>query len=311
MSDEVKRDLETIRRTLGGKATILETKLGGNSKVFIVSLNKVSVVAKKYLGNLQRINLSMDREIDALEFLKSKNIKEIPELLLVNKTDHIIVMEYLEGKSPNPDKDSMEAILNFSKLLDEVYRNDDKFNYAIDGISKSSDLLIQIEDRLVSLAKDNVGGELIAQAKDSLLRLANLNLDSKVWNPTYSVSDLGLHNMVKGQEGFRFFDLEFFGADSPIKLIGDFLLHPKNNFPNHLCHRFFMELKQFYGVTESAIVASLPLIALKWFTIVLPRSLAAENLTSKGSERETFALAQKYLVMSRATGDELLNNCVY
>ena len=76
-----RNDGSMIQRILGPSSEILSVTLAGNSKVFIVKKNKKSLVVKKYLGSIERINLSMNREIDALTFLKSKEIRSVPELI--------------------------------------------------------------------------------------------------------------------------------------------------------------------------------------------------------------------------------------
>ena len=306
-----RNDGSMIQRILGPSSEILSVTLAGNSKVFIVKKNKKSLVVKKYLGSIERINLSMNREIDALTFLKSKEIRSVPELIQFDRNERIVIMEYLSGTTPRANSESIEAIIKFAKLLNEVCMKDANFGYAIDGIIKTSDLFAQIESRIFSLQSKNSDSQLLAEARYSILSLKSQNLEDKIWSATYSVSDLGLHNMVRGREGIRFFDLEFFGADSPIKVIGDFLLHPKNSFPNILRHRFFSELKQVYGVTESSIVESLPIIALKWYMIVLPRLYSKTYLPLGYSHDEAVSLAENYLRMSRSSGDEILHRAVY
>lgn len=309
---EVNRfDLAMIQKVLGPSVEISSMTIAGNSKVFIVRKNRKRLVVKKYLGSIERINLSMNREIDALTFLKSKKIGSVPQLIEVDRNGHIVIMEYLSGTTPRANSESIEAIIEFSKLLNEVYLKDANFGYAIDGIVKTSDLFNQIESRIHALEVKKSGGELLAHAKNSILFLKSKNLEDKIWNATYSVSDLGLHNMVRGREGIRFFDLEFFGADSPIKVMGDFLLHPRNSFPKLLRRRFFSELKQVYGVTESSIAESLPVIALKWCMIVIPRLYSKTYLPLGYSLDEAISLANNYLHMSRSSGDEILHKAVY
>ena len=222
----------------------------------------------------------------------------------------MIVMEHLQGLEPKPNGESMEAIIAFSKTLKSTYRDDDSFPNSIDGIEKTSDLLAQIENRINLMKGEMFNEDFLLQAKACLNVLSSRDYEDKAWDKTYSVSDLGVHNMIKCEGGIRFYDLEFFGADSPIKLIGDFLLHPRNNFSQTLRNRFVYELKTVYGVTESAIAEYLPLSALKWSMIAMRRRNVKNSSISKISQRKIEDLAYKYMNMSQFNAAKLLHETV-
>jgi hypothetical protein len=310
MNRNFENDYEIIQGLLGSNAKITKAIHGGNSQIFIVNIQNKRVVVKKYLGNEIRKNTSMNREVSALNFLCRNNAQVIPELLFINSEHSIIVMEYLQGFEPKPTRESIEAIIGFSKTLNSIYREDDSFPNSIDGIEKSSDLLAQIENRINSIKAGSCNGDFLLQVKACLNVLASRDYEDKVWDKTYSVSDLGVHNMIKCKEGIRFYDFEFFGADSPIKLIGDFLLHPRNHFSRKLRNRFAHELKTFFGVTESAIAEYLPLSALKWSMIVLRRRHVDNSSNSKISQSKTEQLAYTYMKMSQYNGAKLLQETV-
>jgi hypothetical protein len=306
-----KSEIEIICEILKSDVKILSSTPGGNSIVYIVENQNSTVVVKKYLGALERRTSSLNREVKAINFLKSNNLRLIPNLLDVSEENSLIVLEHLRGVNPIPNKKAMDAIIYFVQLLKVIYAQDNTFPDAIDSISNSADLLTQIENRIITLEKEKLIYEIIEHARIVLNRLSSLNYDSKVCNATYSVSDLGLHNMIRCKEGFRFFDLEFFGADSPVKLIGDFLLHPKNIFPGHLRLQFHRELTQLFNVSESAIAEYLPLSALKWSLIIARKSVKVDSSVGRDSQRDSLNLAWNYLKKSERGGSQLLRETVY
>jgi len=310
MDRDFENDYVIIQELLGRNVKIAKTIHGGNSLIFTVKIQNMNVVVKKYLGNEIRKSTSMNRESSALHFLNQNDVSIVPKLLLVSPENFMIVMEHLQGSEPKPNGDSMEAIIAFSKTLRLIYSDDDSFPNSIDGIEKTSDLLAQIGSRINSMKGEICNEDFLLQARKYLSVLSSRDYEDKVWDKTYSVSDLGIHNMIKGEGGIRFFDLEFFGADSPVKLIGDFLLHPRNNFSRTLRKRFLNELSTVYGVTESAIADYLQLSALKWSVIVMRRLQMEKSPASKIGKGKIEDLAYRYMGLSQCHGEQLLQKIV-
>jgi hypothetical protein len=304
-------DLQSIRKLLGPEIEILKRLPGGNSKIYLIETEERIVVAKKYKGDINRRIESMNREIKALNFLRMKNVLLVPELLDYAQDDFIVIMEYLEGVHPEPNSQSINEIINFLKLLKVVYDEDSSFYKAIDGIETTSDLLDQIQRRLSILEIQMKRNRLIVEAQKSFKQLNALNFTTKISSKTYSVSDLGIHNMLQNGSIIRFLDLEFFGSDSPVKVIGDFLLHPRNTFPGDLKLELLADLTSFYKIPQSAIEEYLPLSALKWALIVMRRIVGDKNLSKKNSFIEAETLALNYIAMSRCKGEDLLSSTVY
>jgi len=311
MKFRTKSDTEIICEILKSDVKILSSISGRNSIAYIVRNQNCTVVVKKYLGVLERRTSSLNREVRAINFLNSKNLKLIPNLLDVSEENSLVVLEYLRGVKPIPSKEAMDAIIYFTQLLKKIHAQDNTFPDAIDSISNSADLLTQIENRIISLEKETSIYEIVEHARTVLKSVSSLNYDSKVCEATYSVSDLGLHNMIRCNEGFRFLDLEFFGADSPVKLIGDFLLHPKNIFPGYLSLQFHKELTQFFNVSESAIAEYLPLSALKWSLIIARKAVKEDCAALRNMQRDSLNLAWNYLKKSECDGSQLLRETVY
>ena len=311
MTESVPEDLETIRNLLGIENKILKTQLGGNSRIYIVDTKERIVVIKKYLGDTDRRIRSMTREIRALDFLKTNKVFQVPLLIESAKNDFMIIMEYIEGVKPKSNSQSMSEIVNFLKSLKATYNRNPSFPPAIDGIENTRDLLFQIQTRILNLENQCISSELILEANKSFDRLASMDYTRTNFDKTYSVSDLGVHNMIKKGNRIRFIDLEFFGSDSPIKVIGDFLLHPRNTYSEKLNLQLLENLAPTYKVNKSAIAEYLPLSALKWALIVMRRLKSSETFSNRDSDRKIANLAMQYLSMSRCSGEELLKNAVY
>jgi hypothetical protein len=311
MTESLPEDLETIRKLLGIKIKILKTQLGGNSRIYVVDTKERIVVVKKYLGDTDRRIRSMTREIRALNFLKTNEVFQVPLLIESAKNDFMVIMEYIEGVKPKSNSQSMSAIVNFLESLKATYVCNPSFPSAIDGIESTRDLLVQIQTRILNLENQRISGELILEANKSFERLASMDYSRTKFDKTYSVSDLGVHNMIKKGNRIKFIDLEFFGSDSPIKVIGDFLLHPKNTYSDELNLKLWESLAPIYKIDEPAIAEYLPLAALKWALIVMRRLKPADTSTKVNSEKEFVDLAMQYLSMSRCTGEELLKKTVY
>jgi hypothetical protein len=88
-----------------------------------------------------------------------------------------------------------------------------------------------------------------------------------------SPSDFGPHNLLKtaGGDAYRVVDLEFFGLDEAHKLVGDTLLHPQNQWSDLTLQPFFSSAAYELGLHSGRLEAFLPLLSLKWATIVLAK----------------------------------------
>lgn len=304
-------EIEAIARLVGPNVSVLRTIFGGNSKVFILKVNNTSLIAKKYMGETNRAKLSMEREIAALSFLRKKHMKLVPEIFDFCIQDSLVIMEFLQGRSPDANSKSMQEIIFFLQALKEIYKKDSSFPVSVEGIRKTSDLINQIEVRILQLELQGVASDLLKEVRISFDKLRLRTYMEIEWEPTYSVSDLGVHNMLEMGGVIRFLDFEFFGSDSPVKVIGDFLLHPRNIFSDAERVQFLTQSARIFKIPHSAIAEYLPLSSLKWALIVMRRLVPGSLITNLNSERESLGLATKFLSMSFCSGEELLEKTVY
>jgi hypothetical protein len=97
---------------------------------------------------------------------------------------------------------------------------------------------------------------------------------------TFSFSDLGTHNIIYSDNRFNFIDFEFFGIDSVNKLVGDFLLHPRNDFNQFEITRFIEISNKIFKWNFDELKGFLPILALKWAVIAYGRTLRELRLES-------------------------------
>lgn len=260
-----------LNRYFGCEVELKELFIGGNSVVYHIAAGNLEVAVKEFSGSPNRRVNSLQREIAALDFLSKFCSSSIPELFFANVELGIIAMEYIDGDKPQPNKHSMQGILDFVFELHKIYEIDSSFGYAVDAGLSYKDLLKQISRRLNSLEGSDLQLPLpkISKLLDSLLK--RVQEEEFFCELTYSVSDLGLHNILLRQEQFCFIDLEYFGKDNSLKLVGDFLIHPQNTFSREENYCFLERSRQYFGFSDSQLKAILSLLALIWSLICAKR----------------------------------------
>ena len=251
---------------------------GGNSHVVKAKLNDDSLVAVKlYKGEPNRIQRMLTREQNAIEILTARNFLNIPEVLEVRKDLGLIVYRWIDGKPPISDKKSMEAIISMCSSLDQLEKRGDNFENAVDAAFSLYDIDLQIKER-INLVRLNSKSELSKTAflllEEKLEKYRLIFNENKIFSScTISVSDLGTHNMLYANNSFKFIDFEFFGRDSLDKMIGDFLLHPRNEFKNSEILNFKEYISNKLGWHIEKLNVILPILSLKWAAIAFKREL--------------------------------------
>lgn len=266
---------ESIRRALNChfacEVELKEVFVGGNSVVYHVSAGNLEVAVKAFTGLPDRIFNSLQREIAALDFLSRLNMSSIPKLFFANLNLGIVAMEFIKGNKPQPNEFSMQGILDFVLELHKIYEIDGSFGYAVDAGLSHKDLLKQIARRLSAWKNPNVRLPLSRFSTVLDTSLKKCEEVESFCRLTYSASDLGVHNMLVRQGQIYFIDLEYFGKDNSLKLVGDFLLHPQNTFSKEENYYFLERSRLLFGFSDSQLKAFLSLLALIWSLICAKR----------------------------------------
>jgi tRNA A-37 threonylcarbamoyl transferase component Bud32 len=264
-----------------GTPKISEHIQGGNSSVYKGHLpNGMTLAIKKYKGDKTRVERMLTREIESIQFLRNFGIQNIPEIVEIQRELGLITYLWIEGIEPLPDSQSMDELINFCISLKEVYSQGNSFDNSIDAIFSAIELESQISNRIQELEDTFSSAEvniLCSNLREKLCKYVETNKNVVFTNKTFSVSDLGTHNMINSNHKFYFIDFEFFGLDSVNKMVGDFILHPKNNFDQNNTRRFIENISNKFEWDSTELMKILPLLTLKWALIAFARTFKEEN----------------------------------
>lgn len=274
---------ETFKFILGaGIPTVSERIKGGNSYVYKGHLpNGMTVAIKEYIGDKFRIERMLSREVESIKFLRSFGIKNIPEIVEIQYKLGLVIYRWIDGKEPRPDTKSMDELVNFCISLKEIYNLGNSFENSIDAVFSFTELESQISNRIKDLEQTFPSlevNDLCHILREKLHVCINTKKNTLFANKTFSVSDLGTHNMIASKGSNYFIDFEFFGLDSVNKMIGDFVLHPKNKFNQNDVSRFISSVSNTFEWDSAELMEILPLLTLKWALIAYVRTFKEESL---------------------------------
>lgn len=275
---------------------------GGNSTVYKGHLpNGMTLAIKEYKGDKIRIKRMLSREVESIQFLRDFNIQNIPEIIEIQHESGLIIYRWIEGKEPNSNSKSMDELIDFCNSLKEIYSLGNIFKDSIDATFSSdeihSQILNRIQDLEESFSSDHVK-ILCSNLKEKLRNYGIINKNITFSNKTFSVSDLGTHNMIRSNHRYYFIDFEFFGLDSVSKMVGDFILHPKNSFNQGDITRFITSISNVFKWDSNELMDILPLLTLKWALIAFARSFKEEShkgIVKIGSSSIDKSLGTQYL----------------
>lgn len=316
MKDEIDLELKEFTRKHQVKFETFLGEQGGNSRIAQMSINGQYFILKRYLGDDNRSKKSCSRERYALSVLQHYGVNNAPKLIENFSSEKINCMGYIKGTTPTSDIHTIRSIIDFQRTMIEVHlslkERDENIPLAVDAAFSSEEILTQVSQRLKARASESESDWiLVAQSLEYLKSSKVHQLDDKVARITrvLSQSDIGRHNMLEGEDQRKYFiDFEFFGVDSPQKLIVDFLLHPQNTFNFSANEMFCSTLIDLYGLNVKSLTPWIPVISLKWATIMLRRMeiLGREN-TEKGRFSDSKLLFARYVELaglSHASGKD-------
>jgi len=291
-------DFDKISRELHLEiANILEVIQGGNSSVLKAKLRDNALIAVKvYKGEPSRTQRMLAREQSAISYLGEHNFHNIPEILEVRKDLGLIVYRWIEGAPPNPNAKCMDAIIEMCLALSNIGA-EDSFENAIDAAYSIQDIELQILERMYLLRSEythQFAKTIYLLLEEKLQKYKDIFSGSQTLFPyTMSISDLGTHNMLYTKDSFSFIDFEFFGRDSVDKMVGDFLLHPRNRFEQNEIVKFKDSMSNKLGWQIENLGFILPILSLKWAAIAFKRELTELKLSSSNESSKLFSYTSK------------------
>ena len=309
---------ETFKFKLNaGVPAISEQINGGNSSVYKGHLpNGMTVAIKEYIGDKFRIERMLSREVESIKFLRSFGIENIPEVIEIQYELGLIVYRWIDGNEPHPDSKSMDELVNFCISLKEIYNLGNSFENSIDAVFSFSELESQISNRIQELEKTFPSlevNDLCHSLREKLRACMNIKKNTSFTNKTFSVSDLGTHNMIASKRGSCFIDFEFFGLDSVNKMVGDFVLHPKNKFNQNDISIFVSSVSNTFEWDSDELMEILPLLTLKWALIAYARTfkeVSLKGIVKIGNSDIDKSLGTQYLKYFDLSGQIGVNNSV-
>lgn len=265
-------EFEFIEQFGISKDAILENIQGGNSDVLKYQDAKGNFRSLKiYKGSDERITQMYCREKAALDFLHKNRFSSIPQDLHVFDKPRAISYQWIDGASPESDENALKSIFEIINKLLALSKNGLQFDNAIDAAFSTLEIQAQIKERVRNL--DSSLFFYVKQIYDKIDQYGEKYPTATVFEyKTLSLSDIGIHNIIRNSGKDHFIDFEFFGYDSCAKMLGDFFLHPRNIFASERILHNMLDLPLAEGRLKKEILISLPLLSLKWALITLGRA---------------------------------------
>lgn len=270
-------------------------KGGGNNRIYLLETTNGKLILKNYFREADSLNKRFFRELAALRLLNQSSFKNVPRLILADKSQQFIIYEYINGRKPSTDKintGDIRQLVNFLKCLEKVKKERQIRNIenAAEACFSPADLINNLNlrlDRLLSVSErsgnfpelDLFLREEFLPLYDKIKKTVNKTETLKNKYRILSPSDFGFHNCLLDSRGkIYFLDFEHFGWDDPVKLISDFLLHPKMRLSKKNKELFLHKILKVYNDPNLKFRLPLyfPLYAMKWCLIFLNEFLESD-----------------------------------
>ena len=276
---------------------------GGNSHIYFIKLDNQELVLKVYKGDEVRKKTSRDRELSSYRFLNAKGYTKLPKLYEEIVVSDGILLEYINGQTPTHSLKVNREILESMRQLALLFRSDSSFKDAVDACYSTEDIVSQITNRIVNLRNSLTSHFDTLQDTLTLLQEREPLVFSNE-TVTYSMSDIGVHNTIQSEQGLKFLDLEFFGKDSAVKMMVDYLLHPRNFMTRELRSQTLEFGEDVFGIDLDLVINVTPFFAAKWAAIVLRRLNA---MTQEEERHKSLQDFQGYLDLARMKDREQIH----
>jgi hypothetical protein len=325
--------LKSIAEDLLGTGEIaLEAIEGGrNSRVYRLVAPSGCYAFKTYFRHASDSRARMETEFESLGFLWENGERLAPRPLAAAAGKDCAVYEWIEGARIAPGEVNADDIQTAAAFLARLAAlkdrpGADRLRPASEACFSGQALEECLHGRLAPLAAQTEPAELVdfleeelKPAIDAACRLSRERLGDGFERAlpsehrTLSPSDFGFHNALRRQEGsLIFLDFEYFGWDDPVKMIGDFLLHPGMQMPADLKRAFARTMLAEFPEAAGRIAAIYPLYGLKWCLILLNEFLPYHILrrqfagmsTHECARRQTEQLAKSRHMLRAVQADD-------
>ena len=256
--------------------------IGGNSLVFRVEYEGNSYAVKKFQSkNLDR----GQREFKYTKLMNELFPENFAKVELFSSTERLIISRWISGLHPNKDTINLNKVCDNLRIFNKsFYTRGEQFkDNAVEAVFNSKDIVDQISNRISHFDKQNLIDAVKIQLETIKSLFANLNstkLEFQSYSKVLSFSDFGFHNMICDNltKKYVYIDLEFFGVDSAEKFLIDTLIHPQNDWTIDQKQFLLNYFYYIFGINQKFLDGLFPLLALKWYLIVLKRYQNTHNL---------------------------------
>jgi len=254
----------------------------GNQKVFKFSVDKKYYVLKLFFETNNN-NLRFYRELYFYKFMKKNNNKSTPKLVHFNKKKKFLITNYILHKKIIKIVSRINYAINFIKKINSYKIND--YKYLASETSKNlNEYIFLIEAKLTQLKQSDFFKEkkyLFIKIEKTWKNNVKINLKKNHSNISInkfsnfrclSPSDLSFDNMLVSNNKGYFIDFEHAGIDDPVKLINDFLLHPKNNISKKYETYIIEKMSNIFDKTgglQRRVMFFKDYFRLRWIFIIL------------------------------------------
>ena len=335
---ESSANFSIIKDLLGTEPSSIEELGGGrNSRSYKITLvDERLFVAKFYFQHSSDRRDRLSVETSSFRFLWEHGIRNIPELVAVDRNSGLAVFSFIEGSKKAQQqigKSDIVQLVNFIEELKSISRLAEAKGLppASEACFSTSEILNVLESRFQKLKDAAAASEFNEVAfpdflknklfpfyeklKQKLPDAAELDLNLQDCFQTLSPSDFGFHNALFQKDGaWVFVDFEYFGWDDPCKLISDVVLHPAMQLSS-IQQRDFVEavIPIFRDDPElgKRFALQFPLWGLKWCAIILNEFIPdflARRVFAGTSQEELIAVQKQQLTKAERMLDSIFSN---
>ncbi len=309
--DNIESKIRRLLKKTGnaGDFTLEQLTGGRNNRVYKVCTNDKKFVVKAYYPAENKSHNRLTKEFNFVKFAWDNGLRQVPEPMGCNQDHCVALYGFLPGRKLNKtelNRDCLEQAIGFSEQLNRFKETPQagilpvaseaclSFDTHFSNVAKRIQRwkVMASIDKITQQARAFVttilAGSLEKEKKrvlsDPALGADTTYLCQSLKNRILSPSDFGFHNALVDNHGqIRFFDFEYAGWDSPVKMICDFFCQP--DIPVVLDHlEWFVnsltvtvaDYRQRKNVLLLCRVL-MPIYRIKWCCIMLNDFLEAES----------------------------------
>ncbi len=304
------------------KAELFMLKGGRNSIVYLVKSSSRRYVLKKYPDISYDIRDRIGTEIQVLNFLRKKDIRNISRPISWNFQSKIALFDYVEGELIKTATDDLFAsVLYFLEKLIFVAKDprahslpnaseacfsiQSHFNLVFSRLSDLEDLIenVPVEHEISKWISMNLRPSIektlanILTSAPQRLVSETIPLSQKIISP----SDVGIHNMLRIDDQYVFLDFEYAGWDDLAKFTVDWILQPDNLLEVQSAFNFLrgiVNLVPDRQIFISRIAILLDIYRIKWCVIMFSSLLRNYSEKTNNQVENVFDKIKKYYLDS-------------